>query len=376
MSKASTRLVLVGGFLGAGKTTLMQQAAIRLAKRGRRVALLANDQAADLVDTAVLEETGAAVDEVAGGCFCCRFDDMVAAIDRLKVRATPDYIIAEPVGSCTDISATVLQPLKQIHGRQIDLSLYSVLVDAAQVRRLLRLQQADGHQPGFPDDVLYIYRKQVEEADVIVLNKADLASTDDVNELRRALVAEFPETPILVISALTGDGVDEWLDLLAQAGPVGSKIAEVDYDTYAAGEAALGWMNASATLSISRALDWATLAQQLLDHVRGAVRQAGGHIGHLKLYLTSRGRGYVAGNITSNDGPAAIRGNLPQDVPRVSMLLNARVRIHAERLREIVEASLRSVAAEHGLDVVLSTMRSFAPSRPVPTHRFANVVRP
>ena len=67
------RLILVGGFLGAGKTTLLAQAALRLSQRGSRVGLVANDQAADLVDSEVLKIAGACVEEVAGGCFCCRF---------------------------------------------------------------------------------------------------------------------------------------------------------------------------------------------------------------------------------------------------------------------------------------------------------------
>ena len=108
------------------------------------MALLANDQAADLVDTAVLEQTGAAVDEVSGGCFCCRFDDMLAAIDRLKFRARPDYIVAEPVGSCTDLSATVLQPLKKLYGHQVELGPFSVLIDVKQVRVLMRLRDEGG----------------------------------------------------------------------------------------------------------------------------------------------------------------------------------------------------------------------------------------
>jgi hypothetical protein len=79
----------------------------------------------------------------------------------------------------------------------------------------------------------------------------------------------------------------------------------------------------------------------------------------------------VAGNVTSNDGPAALRGSLAQDARQVSLLLNARVRIHAEQLRDIAEASLQAVAARHGVEAEISNMRSFFPSRPVPTHRFA-----
>ncbi len=113
------RLILVGGFLGAGKTTLLAQAAVRLSKRGKRVGLVANDQAAELVDSEVLKTTGTCVEEVAGGCFCCRFPDMIAALERLAERDQADVLLGEPVGSCTDLAATVMQPLKRLYAAAI-----------------------------------------------------------------------------------------------------------------------------------------------------------------------------------------------------------------------------------------------------------------
>src|SRR4051812_22665242 len=105
------RLILVGGFLGAGKTTLLAQAASKLAAQGKRVGLITNDQAADLVDTEMLRRKGFNVGEVAGGCFCCRFEDLVNASDTLIASQKPDVLIGEPVGSCTDLAATVVQPI-------------------------------------------------------------------------------------------------------------------------------------------------------------------------------------------------------------------------------------------------------------------------
>ena len=103
--------------------------------------LVANDQAADLVDTEILKETGSQVEEVAGGCFCCRFPDMIGAMERLVGEgASADVLIGEPVGSCTDLSATVLQPLKKLHGQQFEVAPFSVLVDGNQVRVLARLR--------------------------------------------------------------------------------------------------------------------------------------------------------------------------------------------------------------------------------------------
>src|SRR3972149_1969788 len=108
------RLILVGGFLGAGKTTLLARAARRLVGQCKRVGLITNDQAANLVDTRILQQSGFGVAEVAGGCFCCRFNDFVAASDRLLNELRPDVLFAEPVGSCTDLSATGLQTLKEL----------------------------------------------------------------------------------------------------------------------------------------------------------------------------------------------------------------------------------------------------------------------
>src|SRR5438309_8095938 len=107
-------VILVGGFLGAGKTTLLAAAAERLAAQGKRVALVTNDQAANLVDTAVLKERDLPVDEVSGGCFCCKFDDLIAAMDHLVGAKQPEVVLGEPVGSCTDLSATVMQPMKAL----------------------------------------------------------------------------------------------------------------------------------------------------------------------------------------------------------------------------------------------------------------------
>ena len=88
--------------LGAGKTTLILAAARRLSSRGLRCAVVTNDQGHGLVDTALAREASLPVEEVAGGCFCCRLSDFLTAIDALQP-VEPDVIFAEPVGSCLDL---------------------------------------------------------------------------------------------------------------------------------------------------------------------------------------------------------------------------------------------------------------------------------
>ena len=102
-----SRYVMIGGFLGAGKTTAVLRAARTLTDRGLRVGLITNDQSTGLVDTAMLRSHGFAVEEIAGGCFCCRFPSLQEAAGRLDESTRPDVFLAEPVGSCTDLVATV-----------------------------------------------------------------------------------------------------------------------------------------------------------------------------------------------------------------------------------------------------------------------------
>ena len=134
------RFVMVGGFLGAGKTTTLARLARHYSCRGQKVGLVTNDQAEDLVDTHNLRSQGFAVEEVAGACFCCRFDDLVGKVGALETNERPDIILAEPVGSCTDLVATVVQPLKDLYGERFEVAPYAVLFKPSHGLRILRSQ--------------------------------------------------------------------------------------------------------------------------------------------------------------------------------------------------------------------------------------------
>ena len=98
-----TTLVLVGGFLGSGKTTLIIRAASLLRQRGKRVGVILNDQDAGLVDTRLAEAAGLPSKEVAGGCFCCRFGDLLDAADQgHKVEVRGPWSVNDNAGIVVD----------------------------------------------------------------------------------------------------------------------------------------------------------------------------------------------------------------------------------------------------------------------------------
>src|SRR5438552_8804773 len=85
-----SRYIMIGGFLGAGKTTAVAAVAQHFAGRGLRVGLITNDQGSELVDTAMLRARGFATEEITGGCFCCRFKPLTGAAQKLRDSTRPD----------------------------------------------------------------------------------------------------------------------------------------------------------------------------------------------------------------------------------------------------------------------------------------------
>ena len=95
---------------------------------GQKVGIVTNDQAYELVDTHALRAQGFEVGEVPGACFCCKFDDLLETTNRLQQDDAPDIILAEPVGSCTDLVATVVEPMRHLYGEQYEVGPLAVLL--------------------------------------------------------------------------------------------------------------------------------------------------------------------------------------------------------------------------------------------------------
>ncbi len=208
------RFIMIGGFLGAGKTTTVARLARRFQSQGKRVVIVTNDQAADLVDTNSLRSQGFDVGEVAGSCFCCNFNELTGTIERLAPNQRPDVVIAEPVGSCTDLVATVIRPLQQVYSQPFDIAPYGVIVKPSHGAKILKHVTKGGFSP----KAEYIFRKQIEEADFVIVNRIDELPEAEVEELAQLIAADFPGRPIVRMSAKTGEGFDALCEFLDQQG--------------------------------------------------------------------------------------------------------------------------------------------------------------
>ena len=356
--------VMVGGFLGAGKTTAILRAAEHFARAGKRVGLIMNDQSDSLVDTALARSREYPVEEIAGGCFCCRFNSLVDAAARLDSLTRPDVFLAEPVGSCTDLSATVAVPLGHLYGDRYAISPLSVLVDPERALRVLGIESGRSFSP----KVQYIYGKQLEEADVLVINKIDAVAAARVAALRTALVDRYPAARIVEISARSGGGVAEWIDSVVDASGSG-RVLDIDYDAYAEGEALLGWLNCTARLEGGE-VDGDELLLAIAARVHADLAADGLELAHLKLTLVpSDVQGIAVVNAVRTSAPPELAFALDATVDTGEITLNLRAEADPGRLETAVRAAVNTEAAARGIALSIQHLECFRPGRPVPTHR-------
>lgn len=175
-------LTILGGFLGAGKTTLVNHL-LRHAG-GRRLAVLVNEFGALPIDEDLIEAEGDDLISISGGCVCCSYgSDLTAALmDLGRMRPRPDHVLLESSGVAIPgaIAATV--------GLLQDYRLDGIVVlgDA----ETLRASAADRYMG---DTVT----RQLDDADLLILNKCDLVAADALAGLRRWVGSHHGALPLI-----------------------------------------------------------------------------------------------------------------------------------------------------------------------------------
>lgn len=361
---APPRFIMIGGFLGAGKTTTVARLARHYVAHGLRVAIVTNDQTDDLVDTHSLRSQGFDVGEVAGSCFCCNFNALTGTVEQLSADERPDVVIAEPVGSCTDLVATVIRPLVQIYEQPFDVAPYGVILKPSHGARILQNLPSAGFSP----KAAYIFKKQIEEADFVILNRIDELSTEEVNDLARLIAAQYPDRPIVRFSAKTGEGFPALVEFLAQHGRFGQRQMDVDYDVYADGEAELGWLNGQAVVTAPAEFELDRLLLDVIARLKDAFAATGVETAHLKAIGLWEGFYGVANLVSSFTAPEL---SLPSNcrVREANLVVNARVAADPVDLEAHVRTIVDSACQALGAEARFETLQRFRPGRPVPTHR-------
>lgn len=323
------------------------------------MAIVTNDKAHELVDTLNLRGQGLNVGELPGVCFCGNVEELVRMVDVLALTGRPDVVIAEPVGSCLDMTATVIRPLQKAFGRRFDIAPYGVLVKPLHAAKILRGEENAGVSP----KAAYIFLTQLAEADFAVINRIDQLTAAEVDELRRLLAARWPGLPISAMSARTGVGFEAFAEQLERTGNFRGCGVSIDYEAYAAGEAELAWLNASLLIAVRCLTPLNDFVVDFLASMRRCLEQGGVRAAHVKATALAEGR-HAAANLIDTWVPPEVSFSCDDAAQRVQLVVNARVRCEPRRLREIFLAALDDAPAMAGGSRELIAIECFAPGSP------------
>jgi Ni2+-binding GTPase involved in maturation of urease and hydrogenase len=361
MSK-KPKMFFVGGFLGAGKTTAIQALAKIFAEKGLKAAAITNDQAAGLVDTVFLANSGIPAEEVPGSCFCCNFNGLAQAINHSISEAAPDVILAEPVGSCTDIVATVIRPMRHLMKDKVEVLAYSVLVEPDRWFEL--------SAKGASWSMKYLFDKQIEEADFMVITKLDTLTGAGARELLEEAARLHPEPKVLGISALKGEGMENWMHLVQTTAPGEHWLRDIDYQRYAEAEAEMGWLNGLVTLTFPGPIDGKLVSVRMVERLTQGIGARHGSIGHLKL-LAVGSTGSVKVGVTQVGEKPVLEGAFTlAPLSQLQVIINMRATLSPGDLAAIVHEAAGHFQIADQAEVDISAINTFRPGAPQPTYRY------
>lgn len=357
------KILLLSGFLGAGKTTTALRLISHLESKGLSAVYIANDQGSLLIDTGMGEGKGIVTRQVGNGCFCCRFEDLMEAVQGLIAEKQPDVIIAEAVGSCTDLVSTVIRPLKKYYGAQLEVLPFPVVLDGSRYADMQRL---------LGTRLSYLFTKQIEDAQIIGLSKSDSIPDDDRAAFIAALHQQYPAKPVITYSSQTGDGIAEFADALIITPQLCADTLtplDIDYETYGAAEADMAWVDISLDLTAGdRLIAPDVWIRTCLEDLRSAPSLSNRVIGHIKIAL---GNGVTLTKASLVDIHKEIQFDERCSDPAEACvaLINARAEGQPAEIYAIVEAAVKHTASLTGSQVIFREHNAFSPGMPTPVHR-------
>ena len=310
--------IVLGGWLGAGKTTLVNR--LLRAAGGRRIAVLVNDFGEAGIDADLIESRDGSVMNLAGGCVCCAIgSDLLEALIALPKRAVPfDLVLVETSGVA--LPASVARAARLAPGVEVEGVV--VLVDAETVRA-----RADDRHVG---DMV---RQQLAEADLLVLNKVDLVAADALPALRDWLRRIAPRVPI--VEAAEAAVPPELVLGLREADPTAGPAPHAGALGPALRPPAAAAAFASASFELDGAYDLQALAAALADPALGLLRAKG------TLRDAAGGRAVlqaVGTRVRTGPAPAASPAAAP-GAPARLVVIGLRDALDARRIGERIAAA-------------------------------------
>jgi G3E family GTPase len=324
-------ILVIAGFLGAGKTTLLLGVARRLVDSGlTRIAIVENEAGKVGVDDQLVQQTGLNVREIFGGCVCCSLGpSLLMGLKQIEEQVKPELVILEPSGVAAP------DQIKQL------LEHYDGNIERIQLLVMFDVERFAA--------ISHVARPMVEAsircADVVIINKVDLAKDGQIADLVDAITQHRADVPILPMSAADGQGLDQLIEHIhspAARGLASPTAHEHEHHHHHPGEPIAEARKIEQTFNPPRRAGElvAALQSAMQTIARDIAQHDGAVIGHVKAALVADGLTAVL-RTTSADRQPSLDGSLPETLTHTVLTLNALAyAMPPQVLRELVDRAL------------------------------------
>ena len=321
------QILIISGFLGSGKTSILMPFVKRLTAKGKKVAIIENEIGERGVDDLYLKEHGLLVKEIYQGCICCDLrTDLVSALIELERDYKPEVIVMEPTGVADPY--LTLSALAGYPGYVESKTMVSV-VDAERFEEILDLK-------------ISLVIDGVKTADLIALNKIDLISPENLETLRNEIQRINPDSELISVSALDEKLLGELFESIeSQLFSVQIKEEEkrvrLEKRGISPSVCSRKFEFTQDQICLSE-LETKKYFEDKIYRIAFLLNEAGADlIGNLKLIIKSDKDGYLLISTTSFTRYPKVTGTLPAGYSRVAFNVNAMVYgIEKTRLESIV----------------------------------------
>lgn len=346
--EGSLKFMVVSGFLGAGKTTTMIALANEFKERGMVPAIIANDLGANLVDTSITQASGCSVTEIANGCICYQMDNVVDQLRRLRDRDNAQFVMSDIPGCGVGALDHVYRTLAKEHGDEFALAPFTVVVDPERLRMLMP-EHADIN---LPEELVYLLKLQLEEADLVLLNKCDTISDSDRKRMVAFLEEAVPDIPIMCISAREQTGIEPVIDFITQNNSALKNFSVTNESEFQEAEAKLTWYNRRIyikTLDGSK-IDMNAVIDDMIEEIRMGLIEQRRNVPHLKTFAVTEDGDYNKASLIGVDYDIEYAQRFTGDHEKARMIINARATCEARPLARIMDDALDAICDKYGLD--------------------------
>ena len=342
---------LIGGFTGSGKTTAIENARELLSERNIITSAFSDKEEEYFLadcpknnidnfgDSADSDDSDDLFARNTGGCFCCNYTQLDTEIEKLKKKSDQSVLFADYGGTCTNLISTLLKPLRNYKGSEIELANFSTFIDAKFL--LLHLK---GMRVPLSLESKYSWDRHLEEAEILIINKVDLLPADDLKDLKRLAKDAFCSKKLLFQNSLDMDSIQKWIELISTP-----ELVESGRSGNSSGLSNLAWLDEEIQI-ITEDDSAVKVAYDFMSKLSSGLVNRGLPIEHLKFLLYGDVQplklnytDFLAGDLISS---------VFEKSNKADLLINARIRISHDELRKFLFNLMKEFKSLAGVKII------------------------